>query len=108
MRKPWLIPAFRTLHCDFRNQISSVFEDLNKGIMDQKILCVDRAVVGTFIGFKLAFFVWVGVLVCGFRAARPEETPPTCRIAVPLGYKSKDLATEQKRNVHLDMAMTHL
>ena len=37
-----------------------------------------------------------------------EETPPTCRIAVPSGYKSRGLATEQKRNVQLDMAMTHL
>jgi len=37
-----------------------------------------------------------------------EETPPTCRITVPTGYKSRGLATEQKRNVQLDMAMTHL
>jgi len=28
-----------------------------------------------------------------------EETPPTCRIAVLSGYRTRALATEQKRNV---------
>ena len=33
------------------------------------------------------YFVWAGELVCGFRTQKlgSEETPPTCRIAVPQG-----------------------
>ena len=47
--------------------------------------------------------VAVGPQKCG-----SEETPPTCRIAVPSGYSARALATEQKRNVQLDLAMRHL
>jgi hypothetical protein len=37
-----------------------------------------------------------------------EETPPTCRIAPPfMRGKARALATEQKRNVQLDLAMRH-
>ena len=36
-----------------------------------------------------------------------EETPPTRRIAPPLGGKPRGLATEQKRHVHPDLAMRH-
>jgi hypothetical protein len=38
---------------------------------------------------RIQLFLWVGVLVCGFRAARPEETPPTRRIAVQLGQAER-------------------
>ena len=37
-----------------------------------------------------------------------EETPPTCRIAAPQRGNARALATEQKRNVQLDLSMTRL
>jgi hypothetical protein len=56
--------------------------------------------VGKFIGaFALLIVGWrVGVWL-SFPSGN-EETPPTCRIALPSGEKARALATEQKRNVH--------
>ena len=41
------------------------------------------------------------------KLAGSEETPPTRRIAVSWD-RAKALATDQKRNVQLDLAMIHL
>ena len=65
---------------------------------------------GYLYWLRLRFSAWAGELVCGFRTPKnegSEETPPTRRIAPPLGGKPRGLATEQKRNAHPDLAMTH-
>ena len=57
-----------------------------------------------FIWLRLLLVWWAGELVCGFRSLfGDEETPPTRRIALPLGEKARALATEQKRHVHLGL-----
>ena len=60
--------------------------------------------VSLLVAFALSSF-WAGELVCGCRTLREsegsEETPPTCRIALPTREKPRGLATEQKRYVHL-------
>jgi len=77
-------------------------------LLDTSLALMDPFCVVMFIGMYVAL---CDGLVSWCVAIGPqlgiEETPPTRRIAVPSGYKLRSLATEQKRNVQPDMAMTH-
>ena len=54
---------------------------------------------------------WAGELVCGFRTQKMmglRKLRPRVELQLPKRSNARALATEQKRNVQLDLSMTPL
>ena len=61
------------------------------------------------IASDCALGFWAGELVCGFRTQNLGLRKLRPRVELQsLWDRARALATEQKRNVQLDLAMTHL